>query len=84
MMVTTVCTRCRHFMNLDPHSCRADVWYNHLCLATPLPTRIDPYDGKVKPCGVNDLGTPYFSDEAFQNCRYVNNGNCQKYVVKED
>lgn len=77
--VVSVCTKCRSFMNLEPGSPREHIWYNHLCKATPLPTAIDPYDGKTKPCGVNDLGNKYFTENQFQYCRNVNEGNCPKF-----
>ena len=74
----TICTQCVHFMNLKPRSPRAHIWYNHLCKATPLPTTIDP-DGKKRFYAVNDLGQEYFSDNQYQYCREVNNGNCPKF-----
>ena len=70
----TVCTQCVHFMNLEPGSPREHIWYNHLCKATPLPTKVDPCDGKTKPHGVNDLGGEYFTENRFQYCRNVNDG----------
>ena len=36
----TVCTQCVHFINREPDSPREHVWYNHLCEATPLPTKV--------------------------------------------
>jgi len=79
----TVCTACRHFRNLEPNSPRAGVWYNHLCLATPLPKKIDPYDGQLKPYAVNDLGRQAFTDKEFQYCREVNDGKCSKFEEQE-
>lgn len=75
----TVCTKCKHFMNLEPGSVRTGVWYNHLCRATPLPTKFDPYDGKVKPYRVNDMGTEHFVHQRYQFCRYINDGKCPKF-----
>ncbi len=66
-------------MNLEPHSVRKDVWYNHLCKATPLPTKTDPYDGKVKPYNINDLGRTCFEDHRFEYCSQINDGDCQKF-----
>jgi len=75
----TVCTRCVHFVNREPGSVREDMWYNHLCKATPLPVRIDPYDGKEKHYSTNDLGKEVFSRDEFQYCREVNDGQCPKF-----
>lgn len=75
----TICTQCVHFKNLEPHSARKDVWYNHLCQATPLPKKVDPYDGKMKPCAVNDLGREHFTENEFQYCRELNDGKCPKF-----
>ena len=74
-----MCTRCVHFLNLEPNSVRADVWYNHLCKASPLPTKVDPFDGKTKPFDTNDFGDVCFSEDEFRNCRDVNNGKCPKF-----
>lgn len=82
-MMVTICKQCRHFLNREPGSAREDVWYNHLCQATPLPTKIDPYDGQEKPYGQNDFGDEYFSpDRKFEFCRKVNDGNCPKFEAK--
>lgn len=77
--LTTVCTKCAHFQNLDPGSDRRHVWYNHVCRASPLPKRVDPYDGKVKSFGVNDLGGKYVSEHGLRYCRDVNDGKCPKF-----
>lgn len=78
----TVCTQCAHFMNLEPGSAREHVWYNHLCQATPLPKKVDPYDGKEKSYGVNDLGQEYYTENKFQYCRDVNDGRCPKFQAR--
>ena len=78
----TVCTRCEHFQNLDPDSSHRDIWHNHVCKATPLPTKVDPYDGVEKPYGINDLGVEYFSETEFQFCRKVNDGKCPKFQAR--
>lgn len=75
----TICTRCGHFLNLEPGSVREHIWYNHLCKASPLPKGVDPYDGKEKACSINAFGGRYFSDNEFQYCRDVNDGNCQQF-----
>ena len=78
----TVCTSCRNFTNKEPGSVRADCWYNHFCRATPLPTAIDPFDGKTKPCSRNDLGKPIFTSNPFAFCRDINTGNCPKFQTE--
>ena len=78
----TVCTRCVHFMNLEPGSPREHVWYNHLCKATLLPVKVDPYDGKTKSYGKNYLGSEYFTENQFQYCRNVNDGKCPKFRAR--
>lgn len=80
--MVTVCTQCRHFVNLEPGSVREHIWYNHLCEASPLPTRIDPYDGEEKPYGCNDLGTIYTSPYSFNFCRDINDGECPLFRRK--
>ncbi len=77
----TVCTKCVHFQNLEPNSSRKDCWYNHLCRATLLPIKIDPYDGKEKPYSVNDLGQECFSEDTFDYCRNINDGACPKFKI---
>jgi hypothetical protein len=81
-VITTICTKCANFYNAEPGSVREHVWYNHLCKASPLPKRIDPYDGKMKSCSVNDLGRGIFTDHEFEYCREVNDGNCPKFKPK--
>lgn len=75
----TICKECKHFKNLEPNSARSDVWYNHLCKASPLPKTIDPMDGKLKPQSVNSLGMSYFSENEFHYCRDINDGACKLY-----
>ena len=77
----SVCKNCKHFRNLEPDSPRAHVWYNHVCARSPKPKKIDPYDGKLKPWGKNDLGGKVFYSEEkeFQYCRDVNDGQCRKF-----
>lgn len=79
--MTTVCKWCLHLRNLEPEGARADVWYNHLCAASPSPTDVDPYDGKKKPFTSNTLGQRYFHDNEFEYCRDVNDGHCQKFTA---
>ena len=78
----TVCTQCVHFVNLEPGSPREHKEYNHLCKATPLPTKVDPYDGKTKPYDVNNLSGEHFAENQFQYCHNVNDGKCPKFQAR--
>ncbi len=80
----TLCVNCEHFANLEPGTPRADVWYNHLCLAHPLPKKIDFYDSQEKPYNINDLGMEILSHHAYKNCRDINDGKCAKFKPKEN
>ena len=71
----TICVDCKHFKNLEPHSDRADIWYNHLCLASPLEKKRNPVTGKVESIG---------SQHDFAYCCNINNGNCAKYEANEE
>lgn len=77
----SVCVNCGHFRNLEPGSARQHVWYNHICKANPLPTAVDPYDGKKKPYNGNAVGNQCFNDDgqSYECCRDINNGHCPKY-----
>lgn len=75
----TVCKECENFINCEPGSPREHVWYNHRCKANPIPKAIDPYDGKLKGIGRNDLGGQYFTDEEYGWCRDKNDGNCADF-----
>lgn len=68
--MTPICKNCSNFLNQEVGTAREDVWYNHYCLATLRPTRIDSVDGIDKPDG---------SDSPFEYCRVVNKGACEKY-----
>jgi len=78
----TICTKCVHFMSLEPGSVRKHVWYNQLCKAAPLPTKIDPYDDNIKPFNINNFGNEYFTENEFRYCRDVNDGNCPKFQTR--
>jgi hypothetical protein len=78
----TICTKCKYFHNKEPNSVREHVWYNHLCKANPLPTKVNPYNGVKMAYGVNDLGGEYFSSDVYKNCRDINKGNCESYKKK--
>lgn len=82
-MAITICTQCIHFLNLEPTGPRAEVWYNHICRASPLPRIIDPYDGQEKSYRINDLGQQHFSDKEFDYCQEINKGDCPKFEAKE-
>ena len=78
----TICVQCAHFINKEPMSVRKDEWYNHLCEAKPLPTKMDTYDGKMKHWKKNDFGQEFFTDDEYENCRNVNDGKCLKFQEK--
>lgn len=78
----TICTKCKHFINLEPSSPRKDVWYNHVCKASKRPKKIDPYDGKIRFISKNDLGNEITTDNPYEYCRYINNGNCYLFEDK--
>ena len=80
-MTFAICKQCEHFHNKEYRSVRSDVWYNHLCLASPRPEVIDPYDGELKPCATNDIGRPIFTQDEFHFCRDINPaGLCSKFM----
>jgi hypothetical protein len=77
----TVCIKCVHFHNKERHSPREHVWYNHVCKAVKRKKVKDPYDGKMRYGGVNDLGTVYTTDDPYRYCRDINNdGKCKYYI----
>lgn len=79
---TTICYNCIHFFNNEPNSPRQDVWYNHLCRASPRQPIADPVTGKSGYKGVNDLGGEYITDEPYDYCRKLNKGLCLLYEPK--
>jgi hypothetical protein len=82
--VLTICKNCHFFKNLEPDSPRKDVWYNHLCKASPLKKEIDPYDGEEKYVQINSLGAKYYTDKGFEYCRNINsNRNCSKFKDRQ-
>ena len=81
-MKPTICYECTNFLNLEPNSPRRDVWYNHLCTANKLPSRISLTTGKKEYYAINDLGDEYSSDREFKYCRDCNNGKCKMFVPK--
>ena len=63
-----ICYTCKHFLNLEPGSCRADVWYNHRCKAGSHGVKWqNPVTGNFD---VDEL--PY--------CRDINDGDCKLFV----
>ena len=78
----TICKKCKNFKMLNKNN-GADCWYNHVCKANKLPVEIDPIDGREKPCSYNDLGDKYFSEDKYEYCRDINNGNCQNFIPKK-
>ena len=75
----TICALCQSFLNLEPDSPREDVWYNHLCKASPLEERVDPVTGKPGFAATSDLGQDFVSDRQYQYCHNVNKGFCPLY-----
>lgn len=78
----TICTQCAHHIQAEDIPSRQDIWYNHLCGASPLPTKIDPVTGKRAHYDENSIGEgPTMSE--FYYCRDVNKGNCPKFSPKK-
>jgi len=78
--VTTICANCANLFRKEPaDSPRYDVWYNLLCMASPLVETVDIVSGKTGYSQVNDLGKEYVTDEAYEYCRDVNKGTCGKF-----
>lgn len=75
----TICANCKHFINKEPGTPRSNVWYNHLCGAVELPTKIDPVDGQEKHYSKNDLDQEHFTDNTHQYCRKINDGHCRHF-----
>lgn len=72
----TVCYNCRNFFNAEPIGSHSDIWYNHYCLASPKPRKIDPVTGKERNAAY----------DRYRYCRDVNTGNCKLYeqIVWQD
>ncbi len=65
-----ICYECGHFKNLEPGSVRADIWYNHLCMASPSERWVSPTTGKEE----TEKGQDY------QYCRDINPDDaCKKF-----
>lgn len=67
----TICYECKNFINLAQNSCREHIWYNHICLASPSRTRVNPVTGMTEFIEGDESGYMY--------CRDVNFGNCDKF-----
>jgi len=80
----TICYKCKHFLNLEPGSVRADVWYNHRCLVHPLERRINPVTGEETAVVANDFGQVVACHADYDYCRTHNDGDCARYEPKED
>jgi len=62
-----ICYNCKHFLNLNAGTKRADIWYSHVCKAYPLPRVFNYVTGKQEPQG-------------YANCRDHNDdGKCRKF-----
>jgi len=77
----TICYRCRHFKNLEPGSVRADVWYNHICMAVIRAHGINPVTGREEYKTVNDLGREVLVEERHPHCRDLNQGECPLFAL---
>ncbi len=73
----TICAECIHFINQGP------IWYSQFCAASPLEKAIDPVTGAETYMATNSLGMHTTSDNAYQYCRDVNDGNCPKFEPKD-
>lgn len=80
----TICQNCIYFQNIAKNGFNSDVWYNHLCKASPLPREINPTTGENVPVQFNSLGMKYVSPNDYEFCRNVNDGNCPKYQAEGD
>lgn len=77
----TICTNCVHFKNAEANDkSRSEIWYNHLCLAHPLPKSINFVTGIEQYYIENDIGKIVFTDQEFKYCKDINDGKCQKYI----
>ena len=69
-MEPTICYNCKHFQNRAPGTARGDIWYNHICKASPLPLIFSYVTGKPEP-------------QEYAHCRDINtNGQCAKFEAK--
>ncbi len=75
----TACINCHYFLNKAEDRTGRSNWYNHLCRAVQLPRKRDSYDGTLKYVNTNSIGEEYFTEDAFQYCRAINDGNCPHF-----
>ncbi len=77
---TVSCFLCQSFRSVEPGPCRRPVTENHLCMASPLPKKIDPLTGFEATYNTDDLGREYFTRHLYQYCSRVNSdGHCKKF-----
>lgn len=79
---TTICTKCVHFKNIEPEDqCRNKIWYNHLCLASPLPKSINYVTGAEESYKEDNQKNKIFTDQEYNYCKDINtDGKCQRYI----
>lgn len=80
-MPMAICYECQWFRNLEPDGPQAGIWYNHVCVKSLLPTRINPVTGELENYTTNDLGRVVSTGNVeHQYCRDVNlEGECRKF-----
>ena len=72
-----ICKNCKHF-NLIGNA----IWYNAFCHhpENEKVLTVDPVFGTSSYQGKNDLGTVYYSNDKFDNCRKFNSdGHCTQF-----
>ena len=79
---TTICYQCKFFHNEEPTGPRKDVWYNHVCKASPLPIDMNPVTGEMQARTCNDLGQVIHTNRTFEFCRNINKGDCELFEPK--
>ncbi len=51
-IIPAICVECIHYFNKEPDGERSEVWYNHICHASPIEPVFDFVLGKeVQPLG---------------------------------
>lgn len=65
----TACIKCQHFFNAGKDTGWKNMWYNHFCLASPIPisSRFDSTTGRR------------LKSTEYRFCLDVNDGNCPKF-----
>jgi hypothetical protein len=81
----TICAKCANLYRKEPPSSpRYNIWYNLLCMASPLPEVVDPVSGETGYASTNDLGRGVIGENPWMYCRDVNHGNCPKYYPGDE